>query len=61
MWFFTANQNMIIILKELAKKLEGEFNCLGETIEKYKTFSVQTTKEGKSIFNNGKETTKIIF
>ena len=47
--------------KGTSKKLEGEFNCLGETIEKYKTFSVQTTKEGKSIFNNGKETTKIIF
>ena len=29
------------IIKELAKKFEGEFNCLAEKTKKYKTFSVK--------------------
>ena len=37
------------IIKQLAKKFEGQFECLGYSIEKYITFSVPIKKE----FNNG--------
>ena len=40
------------IIKEPAKEFEGEFNCLGENIEKYKTFSVPITKGIKRINKN---------
>ena len=46
----TYNYNFIIY--ELAKEFEGQFDCLGENIEKYITFSVPIKKEldnGKSI------------
>ena len=33
------------IIKELAEEFEGEFECLGENIEKYITFSVPIKKE----------------
>ena len=33
------------IIKELAEKFEGQFECLGENTEKYITFSVQIKKE----------------
>ena len=33
------------IIKELAEEFEGEFECLGETTEKYITFSVSIKKE----------------
>ena len=33
------------MIKELAKEFEGEFDCLGENIEKYITFSVPIKKE----------------
>ena len=36
----------------------GEFNCLGENIDKYKTFSVSIKKEVKRIDKNGKEITQ---
>ena len=50
------------IIKELAEEFEGEFECLGETTEKYITFSVpiktETTKKDK----NGNDTiTKISY
>ena len=38
------------IIKELAKKFEGQFECLGENTEKYITFSVLIKKE----LDNGK-------
>ena len=38
------------ITKELAKELEGQFECLGENIEKYITFAAPTKKE----LDNGK-------
>ena len=38
------------IINELAKKFEGQFECLGENSEKYITFSVPIQKE----FANGK-------
>ena len=40
------------IIKELAEKFQGQFECLGENTEKYITFSVTVKKEidnGKSI------------
>ena len=40
------------IIKELAEEFEGQFECLGESTEKYITFSVPIQKEldnGKSI------------
>ena len=33
------------IIKELAEKFEGEFECLGENTEKYITFSVQLKRK----------------
>lgn len=35
---------VILSSEELAKNLLGEFNCLGENIEKYKAFSVPITE-----------------
>ena len=35
----------IFIIKELANEFEGQFECLGENKEKYKTFSVPIKKE----------------
>ena len=40
------------IIKELAQKFHGQFECLGENTEKYITFSVRIKKElddGKAI------------
>ena len=40
-----SNYDYHFIIKELAKELEGKFECLGENTEKYKTFSVPIEKE----------------
>ena len=32
------------IMKELAKEFEGQFECLGENTDKYKTFSIPIEK-----------------
>ena len=32
------------IIKQLAKEFDGQFECLGETTEKYVTFSVPIKK-----------------
>ena len=42
------------------KEFEGEFNCLGENTEKYKTFSLPISREVKRIGKNGKEIAKTI-
>ena len=42
-----------ILLKELAKKFEGKFECLGEKTEKNKTFSVPIEKEVANIDKDG--------
>ena len=44
-----------MIIKELASEFEGEFECLGENKEKYKTFSVPMKKEIKKISKDGNE------
>ena len=36
-----------MVIKELTKELEGQFECLAENTEKYKTFSVLIEKEIK--------------
>ena len=50
------------IIKELGKEFEGKFECLGENIEKYITFSVPikkgTTKKDK---NGNDKITKISY
>ena len=44
-----------MIIKELAKEFEGEFECLGENTEKYTTFSVPIKKEITKKDKNGKD------
>ena len=48
------------VLKVLAKGFEGEFSCLAEISEKYKTILVPITKEVKMVDKNGDEITKSI-
>ena len=55
-----SNYDYHFIIKELAKEFEGEFNCLRESAEKYKTFSDPITKVVRSTDKNGKEITKNI-
>ena len=55
-----SNYDYHFIMKELAKGFEGEFNCLRENAEKYKTFSDLITKIVRNIDKNGKEITKNI-
>ena len=38
------NYDYLFIIKELANEFEGQFECLGENTEKYKTFSVPIEK-----------------
>ena len=40
------------IIKEVATQFEGEINCLGENIEKCKTFLVHIRKEVKKTYKN---------
>ena len=44
-----------IIIKELANEFEGIFECLGETTEKYKKFSVSMEKEVIKVDKDGKK------
>ena len=46
---------IIIIIKELANRFEGQSECLGENTEKYKTFSVPIEKEITKIDKDGNE------
>ena len=43
------------IIKELAEKFEGEFECLGKNTEKYITFSVPIKKETTKNDKNGSD------
>ena len=43
------------IIKELAEKFEGEFECLGKNTEKYITFSVPIKKETTKIDKDGND------
>ena len=41
----SSNYDYHFIIRKLANKFEGKFECLGENIETYKTFSVSIEKE----------------
>ena len=41
-----------LTIKELAEEFEGQFECLGENTEKYKTFSVPINKNSKMVRQN---------
>ena len=46
-----SNYDYHFIIKELANKLKGQFQCLWENVEKYKTFSIPVEKEVKRLVN----------
>ena len=46
-----SNYDYHFIIKELASKLKGQFQCLWENVEKYKTFSIPVEKEVKRLVN----------
>ena len=50
-----SNYEYHFIIKELANEFEGQFECLGENTEKYKTFSVSIEKEVTNIDKDGNE------
>ena len=47
-------------MKQLAEKIEKQFNCLGENAEKYIIFSAPIQKKVARIDKNGEEITKNI-
>ena len=51
----SSNYDYHFIIKELANRFEGQFECLGKNSEKYKTFSVLIEKEVKNIDKDGNE------
>ena len=50
-----SNYGYHFIIKELADEFEGQFECLVENMEKYKTFSVPIEKEVIEIDRDGNE------
>ena len=40
-----SNYDYYSIIQELENEFKGQFECLGENIQKYKTFSVPIEKE----------------
>ena len=55
------NYDYHFIIKELANEFEGQFECLGENIEKYKTLSILIEKELKNIDKDDNENVVTIF
>ena len=51
-----SNYGYHFIIKELSNEFEGQFECVGENKEKYKTFFVPIKKEIIKIYKNGNET-----
>ena len=51
----SSNYDYHFIVKELANEFEGQFECLGETKEKYKTFFVPIKKQVPKIDTDGNE------
>ena len=45
----------MIIIKELSEEFNKQFTCLGESNEKYITFTVPIEKEVTKVDKNGKE------
>ena len=56
---YGMNYDYHFIMKEIANEFVGEFNCLEENAEKYKTFSATVIKV-KKICKTGKEIAKTI-
>ena len=50
-----SNYDYHFIIKELANKFEGQFECLGENTENYKSFSIPIEKEVTKIDKDGNE------
>ena len=46
---------IILLLKELAKKFTGEFKCLKENTDKYKTFSIPIETEVTKVDKHGNQ------
>ena len=53
-----SNYDYRLIIKELAKDVETKFNFIAENFEKYKTFSLQITKDVKEIEKKRKKSRK---
>ena len=63
---YGSNYDYQFIIKELANEYKGQFECLGENSERYKTFSIPIEKEVTKIDKVGNESVltipcKIIF
>ena len=50
-----SNYDYHFIINELANEFEGQYECLGENKEKYKTFSVPIKKKITKIDKDGNE------
>ena len=50
-----SNYDYHFIIKELANKFGGQFECFGEKTEKYKTFSVPIKKKIRKVDKDGNE------
>ena len=55
-----SNYDYHFTIKELANKFEGQFQCIGENKEKYKTFSVPIKKGIIEIDKDGNKTDESI-
>ena len=55
-----SNYDYHFIIKELANEFEGQFECLGENTEEYKTFSIPIVMEVTNIDKDGNESVVII-
>ena len=55
-----SNYDYHFTIKELANKFEGQFQCIGENKEKYKTFSVPIKKEIIETDKDGNKTDESI-
>ena len=55
-----SNYDYHFIIKELANKFEGQFECLGENKEKYKPFSVPIKKKITKIDKDDNENVETI-
>ena len=56
----SANYYYHSIIKQLENQFEGEFECIGEVKEKYKTSSVPIKKETMKIDKDGNKTVDTI-
>ena len=50
-----SNYDYRFIIKELANKFEGQFECLGENTENYQSFSIPIEKEVAKFDKDGNE------